>query len=95
MGQTDAVHKQTTNWRVESKGRVPEEHDERKIYVSQLRFVENITSLSDFGCRNYDIIYYLAILTREEPILGLFASFCFKCLQRWDEATAGSHYILS
>ena len=59
MGQTDVVHKQTTIWRVENKGRVLEEHDERKIHASQLRFVENITSLSDFGCRNYDIIYNL------------------------------------
>ena len=83
MGQTDVVHKQTTIWRVENKGRILEEHDERKIHASQLRFVENITSLSDFGCRNYDIIYLInTILTREEPILGLFASFCFKCLQR-------------
>ena len=61
MVQTCVVHRQTTtwNWRVENKGRVPEEHDERKIQLTQLRFVKNITSLSDFGCRNYDIIYLI------------------------------------
>ena len=57
MVQTWVVHRQTTTWRVENKGRVPEEYDERKIQLTQLRFVKNITSLSDFGCRNYDIIY--------------------------------------
>ena len=45
MGQAEAVHQQTTIRRVENKGRVPEEHDDRKIQVSQLRFVKNITRL--------------------------------------------------
>ena len=42
IAQTEAVHQQTHVWRVENTGRVPEEHDERKIQVSQFkRFVEN------------------------------------------------------
>ena len=42
IAQTGAVHQQTPGWRVENTGRVPEEHDERKIQVSQFkRFVEN------------------------------------------------------
>ena len=47
MEQTGMVHgkQQTPIWSVENKGRDPEEHDERKIQVSQLRFVKNITSL--------------------------------------------------
>ena len=49
MVQTGVVHQQTPIWRPPNKGRVPEEHDERKIQVSQLRFVKNITSLSDFA----------------------------------------------
>ena len=47
MEQTGVVHgkQQTPIWSVENTGRDPEEHDERKIQVSQLRFVKNITSL--------------------------------------------------
>ena len=42
IAQTGAVHQQTPVWRVENTERVPEEHDERKIQVSQFkRFVEN------------------------------------------------------
>ena len=46
-GQTGMVHgkQQTPIWSVENNGRVPEENDERKMQVSQLRFVKNITSL--------------------------------------------------
>ena len=45
--QTGVVHgkQQTPIWSVKNKGRVPEEHDERKIQVSRLRLVKNITSL--------------------------------------------------
>jgi len=45
IAQTGVVHQQTPLCRVENTQRVPEEHDERKIQVSQLRFVKNITSL--------------------------------------------------
>ena len=47
MEQTGVVHRkqQTPVWSDENTGRDPEEHDERKIQVSQLRFVKNITSL--------------------------------------------------
>ena len=38
--QTGAVHQQTPVWRVENTGRVPEEHDERKIQVSQLFYLK-------------------------------------------------------
>ena len=42
IAQTGVVHQQTRVWRVENTGRVPEEHDERKIQVSQFkRFLEN------------------------------------------------------
>ena len=42
IAQTGAVHQQTPVWRVENTERVPGEHDERKIQVSQFkRFVEN------------------------------------------------------
>ena len=46
-GQTGVVHgkQQPLIWSVENTGRVSEEIDERKIQVSQLRFVKNITSL--------------------------------------------------
>ena len=62
-GQTGVVHgkQQPPIWSVENTGRVPEENDERKIQVSQLRFVKNITSLKDFGRRNYDIIYLISL----------------------------------
>ena len=40
IAQTGAVHQQTPVWRVENTGRVPEEHDERKIQVSQLFYFE-------------------------------------------------------
>lgn len=45
IAQTEVVHQQTPVWRVENTGRVPEEHDERKIQVSQFKkFVENSQS---------------------------------------------------
>ena len=40
IAQTGAVHQQTPVWRVENTGRVPEEHDERQIQVSQLFYFE-------------------------------------------------------
>ena len=98
MWQTRRIHgkQQTPIWSVENTGRVPEEHDERKIQVSQLTFVKDNVVVRFWMPK---LRHYLLniILIREEPILGLFASFCFKWLQRWDKETAftGSHYILS
>ena len=40
IAQTGAVHQQTPVWRAENTGRVPEEHDEGKIQVSQLFYFE-------------------------------------------------------
>ena len=73
--QTGVVHgkQQTPIWSVENTGREPEEHDERKIQVSQLRFVKKYNVVVRFWMQKLRHYLLNIILIREEPILGLFA----------------------
>ena len=71
IAQTGVVHQQTPVWRVENTGRVPEEHDERKIQVSQFKkFVENSQSRKQVK-QFIPLNFWPVLITKNSPFFFL------------------------